>query len=226
MSNLLRNQEAKQSVISEIRERLDKAKSVVLVDARGLTVEQDTTLRQTLRKTGGIEYKVYKNTMLERAIKDTDFAGLSDYLSGPTAVGFSYDDATAAAAQINKNLKGMPKLEFKAIAIDGVVYDADQAKAIAEIPSREVLISRLLGSFKSPLASFARVVNAIAEKGPSDAAPAAEAAPVVEAVAEAAPVVEETPTAEAPLEVKVDAAEPVIEATEETVEAADAAEEA
>ena len=150
--------------MAEIREKLDRTKSIVLVNARGLTVSQDTALRKSLRTAGGIDYKVYKNSMLERAIEGTDFAGLKDHLAGPTAVAFSYEDATAAAAQISKQLKAMPKLEFKASAIDGVVYDADKTKAIAEIPPREVLLSRLLGSLKSPLSSFARVVNAIAEK--------------------------------------------------------------
>ena len=174
MTNLEKNRIAKDVVVKEIREKLDRAKSVVLVDARGLTVEQDTVLRSGIRKAGGVDYKVYKNSMMARAIEGTDFAGLDEYLAGPTAVAFSYDDATAGAAAISKHLKGMPKLEFKASAIDGEVYDAAATKAIADIPSREVLISRLLGSFKSPLASFARVVNAIAEdKGGAGAAESA-----------------------------------------------------
>ena len=173
MTNLEKNREAKNVVVKEIREKLDKAKSVVLVSSRGLTVEQDTVLRQTLRKAGGIDYKVYKNSMLSRAIEGTDFAGLDEHLAGPTAVAISYEDATAAAAAISKQLKAMPLLQFKASAIDGTVYDANATKAIAEIPPRDVLISRLLGSFKSPMAGFARVINAIAEeKGGGEAAPA------------------------------------------------------
>ncbi|MCL2202549.1 MAG: 50S ribosomal protein L10 [Defluviitaleaceae bacterium] len=164
MTNLEKNRQAKDVVVAEIREKLDRAKSVVLVNARGLTVEQDTVLRRSLRQAGGIDYKVYKNTMVSRAIQDTDFAGLTEHLAGPTAIAFSYDDATAAAAQVSKHLKAMPKLEFKASAIDGMVYDAAKTKAIADIPPRDVLISRLLGSFKSPMSSFARVINAIAEE--------------------------------------------------------------
>ena len=164
MANLEKNRIAKQAVVDEIKEKLGKTKSVVLINARGLTVAQDTLLRQSLRKSGGIDYKVYKNTMLEFAVDGTSYSGLKDYFAGPTAVAFSYDDATAAASAISKHQKTMPKLEFKASAIDGVVYDADATKAIAEIPPREVLISRLLGSFKSPMASFARVINAIVEK--------------------------------------------------------------
>jgi len=193
MTNLEKNRNAKQSVVTEIKERLDRAKSVVLLDACGLTVAQDTTLRTALRKAGGIDYKVYKNSMINFAIEGTEFEGLKDYLSGPTAVAFSYEDATAAAAQVSKQLKAMPILEFKASVVEGIVYDANATKAIADIPSREVLISRLLGSFKSPLSSFARVINAIAEKDPAEAvaAPAEAPAPAVE---EAAPV--EAPASE------------------------------
>ena len=197
MTNLERNRTAKNGVIDEIREKLNRSKSVVLVDGRGLTVEQDTTLRRSLRQAGGIEYKVYKNSMVSFAVEGTEFEGIKEYLAGPTTVAFSYDDATAAAAQINKHLKNMPALEFKASAMDGNVYDAAKTKLIAEIPSKDVLLSRLLGSLKSPMAGFARLVNAIAEKGgEAGEAPAAEAAPeATEApVAEAAP---EAPVAEA-----------------------------
>jgi len=192
-ANLEKNRKAKEVVVDELREKIGRAKSVVLVDSRGLTVEQDTILRKSLRKAGGIDYKVYKNSMMAFAIEGTEFAGLKDYLAGPTAVAFSYEDATAAAAQISKNLKAMPNLEFKASAIDGEVYDAEATKAIADIPSREVLISRLLGSFKSPMSSFARVINAIVEKDPSAAEALAAEAPV----AEAAPAEAEAPAAEA-----------------------------
>ena len=164
MTNLEKNRLAKHAVVNEIKEKLGKSKSVVLVNARGLTVAQDTLLRQSLRKAGGIDYKVYKNSMMEFAVDSTDYAWLKDYLAGPTTIAFSYEDATAAAAAISKHQKAMPKLEFKACAIDGLVYDAEATKAIAEIPPREVLLSRLLGSFMSPMASFARVVNAIVDK--------------------------------------------------------------
>jgi len=193
MSNLDKNRQAKQVVITELKDKLGRAKSVVLIDACGLTVSQDTDLRNALRKAGGIDYKVYKNTMINFAVEGTDFEGLRPYLEGPTAVAFSYEDATAAASQVSKLIKGMPVLEFKASVIDGTVYDAEGTKVIAEIPSRDVLISRLLGSFKSPMSSFARVINEIAAKGPhaaaalapvSEAAPAAEEAPV-EAIAAA-----------------------------------------
>ena len=153
----------KQIVIDEIRDKINRAKSVVLVDARGLTVQQDTLLRKNLRE-AEIDYKVYKNTMINFAVKDTDSEGLSEYLEGPTTVAFSYDDATKAAGIINKHLKDMPNLEFKAGIVEGVIYDAKGMIAVADIPSREVLLSRLLGSLKSPVSSFARVLNALAEE--------------------------------------------------------------
>ena len=202
MTNLERNRTAKNTVIDEIREKLSRSKSVVLVNSRGLTVAEDTQLRKTLRTAGNIDYKVYKNSMMNFALEGTEFEGIKEYLAGPTAVAFSYEDATAAASQINKHLKNMPQLEFKASAMDGNIYDAAKTKLIAEIPSRDVLLSRLLGSLKSPLSSFARVINAIAEKdgegAPAEAAaaeaPAAEAAPEAEApAAEAAPEPEATP---------------------------------
>lgn len=155
--------EKKQVVVNEIKQKLENATSIVLVDSRGLTVSQDTTLRKRLRE-GGVVYKVYKNTMVNFAIDGTEFEGLKPYLAGPTAIAVSYDDATAAARIIRKELKGMPKLEFKAGVIEKNVYDAKGILEIANIPPRAELISKLLGSFKSPLSSFARVINAVAEQ--------------------------------------------------------------
>ncbi len=153
----------KQVVVNEIKDKLLKAKSVVMVDARGLTVLQDTELRRKLRE-AGVDYKVYKNTMVNLAVEGTEFEGLKPFLNGPSAFAFAYDEATNVAGIFNKELKAMPKLEFKAGIVSSVVYDAEGIKMIAEIPSKEVLISKLLGSFKSPLSSFARLINAISEK--------------------------------------------------------------
>ena len=208
MTNLEKNRTAKHVVVDEIKEKLSRSKSVVLVNARGLTVEQDTLLRKSLRKAGDIDYKVYKNSMMSLAVEGTEFEGLKEYLAGPTTAAFSYEDATAAAAQINKHLKAMSVLEFKASSMDGNVYDAAKTKLIAEIPSKDVLLSRLLGSLKSPMASFARVINAIAEEK-GKGAPAAAA----EAPEGAAPVAEEPP-AEAPVE------EAVVESPEAAAETA------
>lgn len=161
--------EQKQVIINEIKEKLEKAASVVLVDGRGLTVEQDTALRKKLRE-AGVDYKVYKNTMINLAVEGTDYENLKPFLAGPTTMAFSYDDATTAASIINSNLKEYKNLEFKAGVIEGTLYDAEGMKVIADIPSRDVLLSKLLGSFKSPMSAFARVIDQIAKKGDGDAA--------------------------------------------------------
>ena len=155
--------EAKQVVVNEIKDKLSRAASVVVVDSRGLTVEQDTQLRKSLRE-AGVDYKVYKNTMVTLAVKDTPFEGLAQYLEGPSAFAFSYGEATTAAAILDKAVKNLENLEFKASVIENIVYDAAGTKATAGIPSREVLLSKLLGSFKSPMSSFARVIQQIADK--------------------------------------------------------------
>lgn len=155
--------EQKQVIVNEIKEKLEKAASVVVVDARGLTVEEDTKLRKTLRE-AGVDYKVYKNTMVTLAVKGTEFEGLAQYLEGPSAFAFSYGEATTAAAILDKESKTLKNLEFKAGVIEGTVYGAEGMKAIAGIPSREVLLGRLFGSWKSPISSFARVIKQIAEK--------------------------------------------------------------
>jgi len=161
--------EQKKVIVDEIKQKLEKASSVVVVNARGLTVEQDTILRKSLRE-AGVDYKVYKNTMVRFAIKDTQFEGLEPYLEGPSTFAFSYEDATAAASILSKTAKELKVLEFKAGVVEGITYDAEGMKAIAEIPSREVLLSKLLGSFKSPVSSFARVIKQIAEKNGEQAA--------------------------------------------------------
>ena len=155
--------EQKQQLVNELAEQIKNAKSGVIVDYCRITVEKDTALRAELRK-AGVDYKVYKNTMINFAIQGTQFEGLSQYLEGPTAAAFSYDEATKGASIIKKVSETAKKLEFKAGVIEGIVYDAEGMKAIADIPSREVLISKLLGSFKSPISTFARVINQIAEK--------------------------------------------------------------
>ena len=156
--------EVKAPIVEEIKSYLDGAQAAVIVDYRGLTVEQDTKLRKELRE-AGVVYKVYKNTYIKRAIEGTGFEGLSEQLEGPTAIAISKEDATAPARIIDKFAKTAENLEFKAAVIDGTFYDAAGCKVIAGIPSKEELISRLLGSLQSPIANLARVLNQIAEKG-------------------------------------------------------------
>ena len=135
--------EEKTPIIQEIKENLDGAKSVVLVDYLGLTVEQDTNLRRAIREAGVI-YKVYKNTMVNLAIEGTEFADLAKDLEGPTAVAISKEDATAPARVIAKFAKTANKLELKSGIVDGTYYDAEGIKVIATIPSKEELLSKFL----------------------------------------------------------------------------------
>lgn len=177
--------ELKQPVVAAIAEDVKDAQSVVLVDYRGLTVAQDTELRKQLREAGVI-YKVCKNTMMKRAFEGTDFAGLDEYLEGPSAMAVSKEDATAPARILCNFAKTADKLELKAGVVEGTVYDVAGLTELAQIPSREVLLSRLLGSMQSPIANFARVIKQIAEKDGEVVETAAEEAPVEEAPAEAA----------------------------------------
>ena len=155
--------EIKKPVVEEIKANLDGAQTAVVVDYRGLTVEQDTQLRKQLRE-AGVVYKVYKNTMINFAIKDTEFADLAQHLEGPTAIAVCKDDATAAARVLAKFAKTAEALEIKGGVVDGIYYDAVGIGQIASIPSREVLLSKLLGSMQSPVTNFARVIKQIAEK--------------------------------------------------------------
>ena len=181
--------ELKKPIVDEISANIKDAQSVVLVDYRGLTVEQDTELRRKLRE-AGVTYKVYKNTFMNFAFKGTDFEALSEYLEGPSAIAIATEDATAPARVLSEFAKTADKLEIKAGVVEGTVYDANGMKAIASIPSREVLISKLLGSLQSPITNFARVMNQLAEKGGAAACDAPEKAPEAEAPAEEAPVAE------------------------------------
>ena len=155
--------ELKAPIVAEISELLDGAQSAVLVDYRGLTVEQDTKLRKQLRESG-VTYKVYKNTMVNFAVKGTDFEGLSAHLEGPTAIAVSKDDATAPARILYNFSKEAEALELKAGVVEGTYYDTEGIKVIATIPSRDELLAKFLGSIQSPITNFARVIKQIAEK--------------------------------------------------------------
>ncbi len=175
--------ELKKPVVDEISEIIKDAQTVVLVDYRGLTVEQDTELRKQLRE-AGIHYKVYKNTLMNFAFKGTVCEGLSNLLEGPSAIAACDTDATAAARVLCNFAKNAPVLEIKGGVVDGTVYDAAGIQQISTIPSREELLGRLFGSMQSPITNLARVLNQIAEKG-GEAAPAAEEAATAEAEAPA-----------------------------------------
>ena len=166
--------ELKQPIVQEIADQIDGAQSVVVVDCRGLTVSEDTQLRKELRE-AGVSYKVYKNTMIRFAAKGTEFEALEPHLEGPTALAVSKEDATAPARVLAEFAKKADKLELKGGVVEGTYYDAAGIGVIASIPSREVLLGRLLGSMQSPITNFARVLNQIAEKNGEGAEAPAEA---------------------------------------------------
>ena len=177
--------ELKKPVVEEISEKIKDAQAVVLVDHRGLTVAQDTELRKKLREEG-VTYKVYKNTMMNFAFKGTDFEQLGDLLNGPSAMAVSTTDPAAPARVLYDFAKQAKALEIKGGVIEGKFYDAAAMTEIAEIPSKDVLLSKLLGSMQSPITNFARVIKQIAEKGGEEAPATEEAAPAETAEAPAA----------------------------------------
>ena len=155
--------EIKAPIVEEIIENLKDAQAAVIADYRGLTVEQDTLLRKKMRE-AGVVYKVYKNTMIKRAVAGTEFEPLVADLEGPTAIAISKTDATAPAKILFDFAKTAPALELKSGVVAGTYYGKDMIGVIATIPSREELISKFLGSIQSPLTNFARVIKQIAEK--------------------------------------------------------------
>ena len=156
---------AKQVIIDEIKERFEGAVSVVAVDYLGITVEEADALRANLRKEG-VQFTVYKNTLIKRAIDGTPFEALGegDTLKGSTALAFCTEDATASARIIAKAIKDYKKMAFKGGVVEGTVYDKAQIEEFSTIPSREELIARFMGSIQSPMTKLALTLKAIAEK--------------------------------------------------------------
>ncbi len=160
-NELSKNIESKKPVVAAVKEKFEKAQTVVLVDFRGLTVEEDTALRNEFRK-AGVEYAVIKNTMIDLAVKDTPFAAqMEEHLKGPTAVAFGYTDMIAPAKIAVEFGKKSKKLTLKCGVCDGAFLDAAGVQALAELPSKEVLIARFMGSMMSAVSSFVRCVEAI-----------------------------------------------------------------
>ena len=148
----------KREVIDGIGGKMKAAKAMVFADYRGLTVEQDTELRSSLRK-AGVEYKVVKNTLTRFAAKENGLEGLSNYLSGPTAMASSAGDPVAPAKIMSEYAKKFENLKIKVGVLEGKVIDPDGIKALADLPSREVLIAKVLGGFNAPLSGFVNVLN-------------------------------------------------------------------
>ena len=160
---ILKNVGLKTSTIDEIKDNFDGAQGVVVVNYSGLTVEQDTQLRKQLRE-AGVVYKVYKNTLVKRVVAGTEFEPITDALEGTNAIAFCKTDATAPARILANFAKTANALELKCGVVEGAFYDAAGIATIATIPSREELLSKLLGSIQSPITNFVRVIKQIAEK--------------------------------------------------------------
>ncbi len=148
----------KRVVVDEISARMKAAKAIVFADHRGLTVEQDTELRSALRK-AGIEYKVVKNTLTRFAAKENGLDGLDTYLNGPTAMASSDSDPVAPAKVLSEYVKKYDKLELKVGVVEGKIIDVDGIKSLADLPSREVLVARVLGGLNAPISGFVNVLN-------------------------------------------------------------------
>lgn len=153
---------AKQAIIDEIKEKLDGAQSAVVIDYMGITVEQADAMRKKLRE-ANVDYTVYKNTLIKRAIDGTEFDGLADVLAGPTAIAISKEDATAPARELSSIIKEFEMMGFKAGVVEGTFYDKDGIKTIANIPSRDTLIAKFMGSIQSPVGKMVRTIQAIAD---------------------------------------------------------------
>lgn len=164
-----KNRELKEAKVAEIKEKLEKAQSVILADYQGLTVEEDTELRKALRE-AGVEYKVYKNSMVTLAARELGHEGIVQYLEGPVSIAFGYEDVTAPARILADFAKTHKKLELKAGIVDGEVFDQDKVNQLASIPSKEVLIAKLLGSFKAPISNLAYLLSAIKDKKEAESA--------------------------------------------------------
>lgn len=201
----------KQAIIDEIKGKLENAQSAVVVDYIGITVDEANSMRNKLRE-ADVDYTVYKNTLVKRAIEGTRFEELGQILEGPSAFAISNDDATAPARVLNEVINDLKKMSFKGGVIEDTYYDAEGLLQIAKIPSRDTLIAKFMGSIQSPVGAFVRTLAAIAEDKSADGAeaPAEEAAPEeAEAPAEEPATEEAVPAEEA-------AAEPEEPAAEET----------
>ncbi|QGX47059.1 50S ribosomal protein L10 [Streptococcus equinus] len=155
--------------VDAVAEKMKAAASIVVVDSRGLTVEQDTVLRRNLRE-NGVEFKVIKNSILARAAEKAGLDGMKDLFVGPSAVAFSNEDVVAPAKVINDFAKDAEALEIKGGAIEGAVSSKEEIVALASLPSREGLLSMLLSVLQAPVRNVALAVKAVADNKEDDAA--------------------------------------------------------
>lgn len=185
--------EAKKQQVAAISESIKSACAGVIVDYKGISVADDTTLRKELRE-AGVQYKVVKNTLLKLALDGTGLEGLDTILEGTTALAVSTDDYTASARILAKFADSHKTFAIKGGFLDGEVISLEKIDALAKLPTREVLLTQVACVFQAPMASFARVIKALAEKKAegADAPATEEAAPAAE---ETAPAAEAEPTA-------------------------------
>lgn len=149
----------KEAVVAEVQGKFARAAGVVFADYRGLNVAEVTELRKKLRESG-VEYRVVKNTLSSLAARQAEISGLDAILSGPTALAFGYQDPVAPAKVLAEFAKTHKNLEIKGGLLNGAVIGSNAVEALAELPSREQLLSRALGSMTSPMVTFARLLNA------------------------------------------------------------------
>ncbi len=150
----------KQESVAEVAEKMKRSQSMIMLDYRGLTVEQVTNLRNTFRA-ANVEYRVIKNNMLLRAAQSIGVEGAEDIFKGPTAVAFGYDDAVAPAKILTKFIKDVKKTEIKGGILEGKVLDASGVENLAKLPSKEELIAKMLGSMNAPITNFVGVLAAV-----------------------------------------------------------------
>jgi large subunit ribosomal protein L10 len=217
----------KVAVVDEVRERLSSASATLLTEYRGLKVGELAELRRNLRAAGG-DYKIYKNTLVRFAVRDLGIEGVEELLVGPTAVAFVDGDAAAVAKALRDYSRTNPNLVLKGGVLGGKALSADETRALAELPSREVLLARIAGGLAAPMQQFAGLLQALPrnfayglkaliDQGGAPGAPAVAEAPAEEA---SAPT-EEAPAEETPVEAEAPAAEaeaPAEEASTETTE--------
>nr|WP_236910098.1 50S ribosomal protein L10 [Clostridium sp. Cult3] len=150
--------EEKKQIVAEITDKVNKAQGIVLVDYRGLKVEELTELRRNYRE-AGVDYKVYKNTMMRFAFEEAGFEEFNQYLTGPNAIAFGFEDPVQAAKITDEFAKKHDKLEIKAGIVDGKIIDVEEVKNLASLPSKEVLIAQALGGLNAPISGFANVLQ-------------------------------------------------------------------
>jgi len=155
--------ETKKTRVAKIKELITKAKSIVLVDYKGLTVAQDTEMRKEFRD-AGITYKVLKNSLTLRAFEELGIKGLENVFEGPTAVAFSETDEVSAARIVRQNIEKFKKMEIKGGYMDGRILTVEEVKALSHIPSREQLIANLLGILTAPMRKLAIVLDQAAKQ--------------------------------------------------------------